>query len=234
LERCGEAVVFPKLKIAFIYFAGLLGGIFSYFYFSIWTFKTMLFMLPFGIIAVVIANMINKRGITLKGAFTHTLIFTALVLLMLGAFRSDIIGFQKRVPALDDIASVTVIPDRYYGYRTDNDLEKCEITDAEDIKKVMIFHTHNTEKDLANQKSLPSYVEISYTLKNGHTLKRGYYVNFTEEKEYFESIADLEQVKGILYPIYTNENMEIENICLHNFMYDVTFYPNNEITKKTN
>ena len=171
LERCGEAVVFPKLKIVFIYFAGLLGGIFSYFYFSIWNFKTLLFMLPFGIVAVIVANMINKRGVTLKGAVSHTVIFTAFVLFLLGAFRSDIIGFQKRVPAPENIESVTVIPDRYYAYRGIDDFEKCVITDKEDIKKITAYHAYNTEKAL-DRKSMPRYVEISYKLKNGRTLLR--------------------------------------------------------------
>lgn len=232
LERCGEAVVFPKLKTVFIYFAGLLGGIFSYFYFSIWNFKTLLFMLPFGIIAVIIANMINKRGITLKGAAFHTVIFTAFILFLLGAFRSDIIGFEKRIPNLENIESVTVIPDHYYGYRTDNDLAKYAITDIDDIKKVTAYHAHNTEKDLADTKSMPSYVEISYRLKSGRTLKRGYYVNFAEEKEYFESVADIEQVKGVLYPVYKAEKLQIVNIDLHNFMDNLMLYPNNELTKK--
>ncbi|MBR4723607.1 MAG: ABC transporter permease [Clostridia bacterium] len=231
LERCGEAVVFPKLKIVFIYFAGLLGGIFSYFYFSIWNFKTLLFMLPFGIVAVIVANMINKRGVTLKGAVSHTVIFTAFVLFLLGAFRSDIIGFQKRVPAPENIESVTVIPDRYYAYRGIDDFEKCVITDKEDIKKITAYHAYNTEKAL-DRKSMPSYVEISYKLKNGRTLKRGYYVNFTEEKEHFESVAGIEQVKKALYPIYKAENLQIVNIDLHNFMDNITLYPNNEITKK--
>ena len=42
LERCGEAIVFPVLKTLFVYLAGLLGGIFSYFYFNIWDFRSLI------------------------------------------------------------------------------------------------------------------------------------------------------------------------------------------------
>lgn len=232
LERSGEAVVFPKLKIAFIYFAGLLGGIFSYFYFSIWSFKSLLFMLPFGIAAVIIANMINKRGITLKGALTHTIIFTAFVFIMLGAFRFDIIGFEKRIPGIDNIQSVTVVPDRYYGYRTDDNLRKYTITDKSDMAKITAYHEYNIAREKGGNDVLPTNVEISYTLANGRTLKRGYNVNFVDDKEYFEPVADLEQVKRLLYPIYKAENVQIVNIDLHNFLDSVMIYPNNPIAEK--
>ncbi len=231
LERCGEAVVFPKAKIFFIYFAGLLGGIFSYFYFSIWSFKSLLFMLPFGILAVIIANMINRRGITLKGALTHTVIFTALVLFMLGAFRSDIIGFEKRMPDTENIASVTVLPDRYYYSRT-KDMQKYEITDKSDIEKVKEFHGHNIEKGENDGAVLPSSVQISYKLENGRTITRAYNVNFAEEKEYFGAIADLTQTKMMLYPIYNAEDIQIKSVDLHNFMESLILYPDNEITDK--
>ena len=229
LERCGEAVVFPKLKIAFIYFAGLLGGIFSYFYFSIWNYKSLLFMLPFGIIAVIIANMINRRSITIRGALGHTLIFSAFILVMLCAFRYDITGFEKRIPLPQNVEGVTVIPDRYFAYTADEDIEKYAITKAEDIAKVTAYHRHNTESEAEDN---PSNVEISYKLKNGRTLKRAYSVNFHKEKEYFESIADLEQVKNLLYPIYKAYDFEMVNIELHNFMCNVTLYPNNPVTGK--
>lgn len=232
LERCGEAVVFPKLKIAFIYFAGLLGGIFSYFYFSIWDFTTLLFMLPFGIIAVIIANMINKRGITLKGAFLHTVVFTAFVLLLLGAFRFDIIGFQKRIPTLENIESVTVIPDRYYRNRIDDEASKYAITDSEDIEKVTAYHAHNIENSSLSQPSMPNYCELSYKLKNGRTLKRGYCVNFADDKESFESVAALEQIKKSLYPIYNSEYPQLIRIDLYNFIDSLIFYPNSDITEK--
>ena len=231
LERVGEAIVFPKLKIAFIYFAGLLGGIFSYFYFSIWTFKTLLFMLPFGIVAVIIANMINKRCVTLKGAFLHTAIYTAFVLLLLGSFRLDIIGFQKRIPLPENIESVTVLTDRYY-YQTDYDSEKYMITADNDIEKVIDYHKFNTDKSISDTESNPSNISISYKLKNGRTLKRGYRVNLVDDKEYFEPIADLEQMKMLLYPIYKSDNTEIINIDLHNFMDNVILYPNNSMTEK--
>ncbi|MBR4720663.1 MAG: hypothetical protein IK057_02750 [Clostridia bacterium] len=230
LERVGEAIVFPKLKVAFIYFAGLLGGIFSYFYFSIWNFKTLLFMLPFGIVAIIIANMINRRGVTLKGALFHTAIYTASVLLLLGAFRSDIIGFQKRVPSLDKIESVTVAPDYYYRYRIDDNAEKYLITSKEDIEKVTAYHTYKTETGTLS--SMPNYFEISYKLKNGRTLKRGYQSNFVNEKEYLESVVNLEQVKMLLYPIYKAENLQLVNMDLHNALDTVMIYPNNPVSDK--
>ena len=187
-------------------------------------------MLPFGIASVIVANMINRRGITLKGAFRHTIIFTALVLFMLGAFRSDIIGFEKRIP--ENIVSVTVFPDRYYSYQQREDMQKYEITDKDDIAKVTAFHGHSIEKGWNDEGALPSNVQISYKLSNGRTLKRAYNVNFTEEKEYFEAVADLEQTKMLLYPIYNAENIQVTSIDLHNFAGNLTLYPNNDMTGK--
>jgi len=233
LERCGEAVVFPKLKIAFIYFAGLLGGIFSYFYFSIWNFKTLLFMLPFGIIAVIIANMINRRSVTLKGAFSHTVIFTVLVLCFLGAFRFDIIGFEKRVPLPQNIESVTVLPDRYYAYRNADNFEKLAITDKEDIEKVRAYHIINTASHLQDTESMPNYLKISYKLKNGRTLTRGYCTDYLSERDRdFEAVSNIEQVKKSVYPIYKNDNLEIVNINLNNFLASSMIYPDNPIADK--
>ncbi len=232
LERCGEAVVFPKLKIGFVYFAGLLGGIFSYFYFSIWEYKSLLFVLPFGIAAVIIANMINRRAVTLKGSTKHIVIYTALILLMLGSFRSDIIGFEKRIPDTDKITSVSVLPDRYYTRRFQDNSDFYKITKDEDIKKVIEYHRHNISKTMEDMQFMPNNVEITYTLKNGRTVKRAYAVNFSEEKEYFEEIADLTQIKMVLYPIYNADNLEVLNIDLHNSLTDEIIYPNNPMSKE--
>ncbi|MBR4173322.1 MAG: hypothetical protein IKR46_03015, partial [Clostridia bacterium] len=228
LERCGEAVVFPKLKTFFIYFAGLMGGIFSYFYFSIWSFKSIIFMLPFGIAAVIVANMINKRGITLKGALSHTLIFTACVLVILGAFHFDITGFEKRIPG--NIESVTVIPDRYSRYMDEDTLKNYVITDVDDIEKVVTYHRSKIEGEHSEDGYLPSNVDILYKLKNGRTLKRTYEVNFADEKEFFESVAKIDKVKSVLYPIYDMpSDIEIVNIYLNNFLSSAYFYPDGKI-----
>lgn len=236
LERCGEAVVFPKLKTLFVYFAGLLGGIFSYFYFSIWQLTSLAFMLPFGIVAVIIANMINRRGITLKGALKHTLIFTVSVLCLLCAFRYDITGFEKRIPALDNIESVTVFADRYSIYFLNNGSDssaatgKYDITDKDDIKMITEYHRHNTTAEKNTDE--PHNIEISYKLKNGRSLVRNYNVNLILEKEYFENIAALRQVKMALYPVYKNEDIKIVSIDLYNSLNSELFYPDNPIFDK--
>ena len=229
LERCGEAVVFPKLKVVFTYFAGLLGGIFSYFYFSIWNFKSLLFMLPFGISAIIIANMVNRRGITLKGALKHSLIFTAFVLILMGCFHFDIIGFETRIP--ENIENVTVMFDRYTANSLNTDIAKYEITDKNDIEKVTAYHRYNIDR-AHSEDTLPSYIELNYTLENGRTLKRAYNVDFIGDKAQFEEISEFEQIKKLLYPIYKAEDLKIVNVELNNFLGSSIFYPNGKDTQK--
>lgn len=228
LERCGEAVVFPKVKIAFVYFAGLLGGIFSYFYFSIWNFKSILFMLPFGLAAVIIANMINRRSITIKGALLHSMIFTVLVILLLEGFSMDVTGFEKRIPDIEKVDSVTVIPDTYYNPGSDENDTAYNITDIDDIKTVAAYHRYCIDEKTIDDKNKPSHVTVSYNLKSGRTLKRIYSANFVDEKEYFEEVAGLEQVKKRMYPIYNAKGINIVDVDIHNFLNNFTLYPNDE------
>ena len=233
LERCGEAIVFPVLKTLFVYLAGLLGGIFSYFYFSIWSFRSLAFMLPFGIVAIIIANMINRRGVTLKGAFKHILIFTALVFISIGALKVDIIGFERRIPSIDKVESVTVFPDMSYRhFNVRRKIGRYGITDTEDIKKVMDYHRHSIETGNTDRINLPNNVEITYKLKNGRTLKRLYNVNLWNEKEYFESVLSLDKVKKVLYPTYKGTNLKYVSINLYNFMDNLLVYPDNPLFDK--
>lgn len=244
LERSGEALVFKGAKICLIYAGAILGGIISYWYFSIWFDKSIFFMLPFGIIAVIIANMVNKRGITLRGAFGHIGIFALFVLVLFAGFKYDITGFEKRIPGAENIESVKITSgnpyiidnDAFTSYDENGRAEKYKsapdfaITDREDIKSVCNYHRFKAEE--AKRDNSSGSIRIEYTLKNGKRLTRSYSFEKNADKEYFKPIAATDTLKRQRYLLYQNSfaNITSVEICSSPLTAEPsdTIYPEND------
>lgn len=229
LERNGEAFVFKTSKNIFVAAAALFGGIFSYWYFSIWFKENIFWMLPFGLIALIIANMVNKRSLTLKGVPLYAGIFLACVLIVFGGFKFDILGYQNRVPDINRVLSVSINKNDYalaagYDPKTGSELfeknpEKAEITAHEDILKVINFHNYRIKNryDISHRNS----INIDYTLKNGRHLKRYYYFDHNADKEYTEPVSKIDKwVKNRYFP-YENANAKITSFVIGSMLQNV-------------
>ena len=235
LEKNGEAFVFTSVKNIFVGAAALLGGIFSYWYFMIWFNANILFMLPFGIIALIIANMINKKRLTLKGSALYAGIFIIFVLALSGSFKLDVFGYQNRVPDINKVMSVTINENEYFNIQGsspvvsyepkegkelyEKNAEKYEIKKREDIEKIIAFHKYRTKNHHGNKAQ--NSITLNYTLRNGRHLKRSYFFNHDEDKQYVEPLSNIEAWVKQRYVPYEKKNVNINTITVGTLMQNL-------------
>lgn len=230
LEKNGEAIVFNKAKVFFLYLVAFLCGIFSYWYFSSLLGNSVLWMLPFGLAGIIAANMINRKQVTLKGFAKPAIIYAAAVLILFGAFKADITGFERRVPKAENVEEVFVsapmLENNYsvrgavYSYREyyDEQISNYSIKGTEEIEKVLALHQYKTENREAS-KGQAYYVNFEYKLKNGRTLKRGYTIYKFDEKGLAEDVFMLEDMKAKRYHNYKDATIKYQHISItHDFV----------------
>ena len=230
LEKNGEAIVFNRAKVFFLYLVAFLCGILSYWYFSSLLGYSVLWMLPFGLAGIIAANMINKKQVTLKGFVKPALIYTVAVVIIFLGFKFDITGFEKRLPEADDVkevyVSVPMIENTYsvrgatYGYREAYEKEKAEIsiTDKEEIEKVIGLHSHKIA-NRGKRATSEFNTTIKYKLKNGRTLERGYIVY--RDDNFAADVFMFENMKAKRYHPYKDESVKYQHITIsHDFVKD--------------
>ena len=225
LEKSGETNVFAVTKTLLIYFAAIIGGTIGYWYFKAFWSESLLFLIPFGIIGIIAANMINRKSVTLKGALTHSLIFACGVLLIFGAFKTDLFGYERRVPLSDKVSYAEVdlggrIYDRVeYSNSGERILPKnipdFKITDKNDIEKVRSLH----KEIISERDTSGASVTIKYRLENGKEMLRKYNIDIEKAKEYLEPVASLEQVKKKVFSFYKRDDAEIESFYIASGFY---------------
>ncbi len=229
LENTAEVIAFPKLKPVFVYGVSLCMGLVGYFYLAgIADIKSMFFILPFGILGLVIANMIAKKAFTLKGGIKPAvaLLISALAFVLL--FELDITGFEKRVPKVIDVESVSVTRrsvDVLTQTRAINGAQKIErgsyvpnLYDADDIENVIKFHSGKTT-DKADRRDQIDPIYITYNLKNGKTLVRQYSVNLRNEQELLKPIMETEEYKRGIFPVISGETENVETVSIEDARY---------------
>ncbi len=179
------------------------------------------------LITHIIADVIYSRGFKgLKKSFVYYGAFAALFLIAYLPLSFGFFGYDTRIPATSDVASVSFnsnyASDNYYT--TYNGTAKVldekgnaiatiegKLTSSENIEKIRTFHQIIT--DAYKQKSYPyrintsggGRVTITYHLKNGHTLTRSYSSydildNNSNVQEYNMKLTNTEEYKasGIL------------------------------------
>ena len=230
LEKNGEAVVFNKAKVFFLYLVAFLCGILSYWYFSSLLGKSVLWMLPFGLAGIIGANMINRKQVTLKGFVKPAIFYIVAVAVLFVAFKVDITGFERRVPKAENVeevyVSVPMVENNYsvrgavYSYREyyDEQILNHSIKGTDEISKVIALHQYKTENRKLS-KGNSYFVNLEYKLKNGKTLKRGYTVNKFDEKGLAEDVFMLEDMKAKRYHKYEDETIKYQYISVnHDFV----------------
>lgn len=214
LENTAEVIAFPKLKPVFVYGVAVCLGMCGYFYLNaIFEAESLLWILPFGILGLIIANMIAKKTLTVKGIVkpTMALVITAIALVYI--FQLDLTGFESRIPDFEKIESVSVTEmplENIWRERTLNGTKQIErktyipeLSNEKDIKNVIALHEYKVE-NREDGKNMLDTVFINYNLKNGKTLSRQYLVNYKEDKELLKPIIGTKEYKNYKFPVTLN------------------------------
>ena len=204
LENHGEVIAFPKLKPVFVYGVALCAGFLGFAYiYALTEIANLLFMIPFGIVGLMIANFIAKKAFTMKGTLFPTSAFLLSVLVLICVFAMDITGYESRIPDADDVESVIVSDRNYYDqtfYRYVTEKEYIPVlTEKKDIENALAFHQHKI--DAPSEETAYNNIYVTYHLKNGKTMHRTYPVNFRDEAEFLKPIMETEENRKERFPI---------------------------------
>jgi len=210
LENYGEVLAFNSLKPLFVFCAAVCSGMLGYIYFKelVGSKSTLMIfaMIPFGFIGLVIAHMLAKKAFTLKGILKYIFLYTGFVCAVFSAVKYDITGFEKYIPPVEEIESVSIVyPNSVTSHIYHegeqvvyNEVYDPKFTDAEDIANVVALHNYKIINRQSSGRSLP----IIYTLKDGSKVYRAYSINFEEDKDICAPVYASDVYKKFKYPVY--------------------------------
>lgn len=242
LEANGEALVFKPLKTVFNYVLGGLFGIMGYWYFGNFFPASPLFLLPFGIVGVIIANMLNKKAVTLKGFLKPSVIFSICILILFSVIKYDLTGFERRIPSDDEIKSVTAsFRNGYFRvmaytnsgipmYCKDEN-KRYEITDKDEFIKATKYHKHKIENRISNDENF-NIITITYTLENGKTLTRKYKFDYFNDEAMVTDLIMSDQLKAERYPFYNLEGIEVTRLQVNDILGKLEITPDDDTFDK--
>ncbi len=226
LENHSEIVAFPKLRPVFIYGAGICCGCVGFAYFNgIWGTENALLLIPFGILGIIIAQMIVKKSFKVPEVYKPILGYSAFILVIFVIFTFDLTGYEHRIPQLDDVEYVTFFQEgindgRYSEYWARNGREyrpkypySPDIKDKETIEDVIWLHKCMTDiKDTKYDRN--DIVYLTYHLTNGKTLKRQYNVNMVIHKDLLEPIVETDVIRQKYFPVLRNDEHTVQNMSI--------------------
>ncbi len=212
IELAGDLIAFPGIRRAVIFICGILAGMCAYLIFG-----GNLFMFAlFGVICTVLVNFAVRKKFTVKGTITPSLAVVCAALVIFCIFRFDLTGFERRIPELSDIESISFHSG--YGQYRENSLVRVSdsktiifealhepITEAQDIEKVRTLHAKLLENKNFYSTEQSSTWRIEYKLKNGKTISRRYKVYEEKDKAEFAPVVALRSVKLSEYPILSDK-----------------------------
>lgn len=216
LENNSLVTAFKSLNPVFTYGVAIYGGLLGAFYigavadiFSLW------FAIPFGILGIVVAKMLITKTFKPKNIVKPSLIFAVIIAVLYTIFGLDITGYEKRIPDINEIASVDISGrfgdyERYAYYEDERYLvapeaiEKTELTDKSDIEKVVKLHKSIVDEPYRTDYE-QAYLPVCYRLKNGKVLVREYwYTPTSAQKEMRFEIDDIQIVKAYKLPLISD------------------------------
>jgi len=203
-ESHGEVITFKWLTPVFIGIIATLASGLGYVYASeIFDTDTLFSLLPFGIFGTVVAYMIYKKSLMIKGLIKPILIYILSALVFIGIVEFDITGFEKRIPKTEDIKSVSITS---YGSGI-----APMFTDTADIEQVEILHKYLVEqgkRDTDNRRNML----ISYKLKNNKTLLRNYEIDLDIDEKFLKPLFETEEYKKAYFTTLSKKNNSFTEI----------------------
>ena len=189
METAGDIVAVKVMRPVFKYgvsvCAGLALGIFSATVLSLGDSEPVLMaaILIWGIIGYFVAQMLLDKSFRVFKKWKGAAAVTAAFLIMFAFIAFDVTGYESRVPVLNEVESVEISGLTAYPWDAASSLYEVDLTDPDDIAKVIALHEaivnlgENGEAD-GDSYYTPNTRHMSftvyYTLKNGKVLTRKY------------------------------------------------------------
>ncbi len=221
-ESHGEVIAFRWLTPVFVAIIAILASGVGYLYAdAVFDMNSLLMMLPFGIFGTGIAHMISKKSLDFKGCVKPIIIYSVCALAFCGVIHYDLTGYEKRIPSLDSIESVSVNNHAVYTEPT--------FTDKEDLQNIVNLHTYLTQNKDSN--SYNSSISIIYNLKNGKTLSREYPLDMTRDEAVLKPIYETDEFRKGYFKLIEDGEKEIRYAEISDrrlFEGSIMLYPTGE------
>lgn len=216
LEAASNAVAFkhlqPILKYGMTFCCMLVGGM----YFRGPEYGIYWVVLGYAIaslIGYIIAEIILTKSLKIFRNIKGYFIYAGIIALLVIGINSDIIGYEKRMPALENIESIYM--DNGFYYLNNNEDKQVHLYfEEQNLNNIVKLHN----KLIADKKTLKYYsnlrfqVALSYNLKNGKQIKRQYNIPEGVYKEYLKPIYESKEYKIMHSRILSTDYSSIDKI----------------------
>ncbi len=223
LENATQSIAFGKMRNVFKYGVTfcfmLLGGV--YFQQTQQTTSWVIFgYLAGSLIGYVVAETVLQKSLgffkELK-SFKGYAVFGAIMVILMVGIRFDLIGYEKKLPPLDEVQQV-YFSDSYYIYNNNEKYQTDSFSDQNNIQHIYQLHQKLIKDKEINyltkgQKQKRNAVFI-YQLSDGTTMTRDYEITYDEYANYLKPIYQSEEYKKIHYDILEVNPADVEKITL--------------------
>lgn len=216
MERAGDVVVWAGLRPVFRYgvalCAGLALGSLTRLVLNLGQLGLAFAVLLWGVVGCFVAQMFLTKSVRVlrywKGAGAVALTFAA----MFAVMTFDLTGYENRVPATDEVASVTISGLNSYPVDTATNFHNIETRDPQAISLITQLH-----QQLVNQRNtLDEYHDdstrwdVTYTLSNGTRFTRSYTI--------YPNRADLAQAGTVTQ--LANQLINDKKLMIQSYEFD--------------
>lgn len=223
LETAGDIVAVKIMRPVFKYgvaaCAGLFIGLMMYEMFGFGQLGLMIAVILWGIVGYFVAQMLLDKSVRVFKKWKGALGVTVALLLLFAVIGFDLTGYETRVPAVNEVQSVTVNGPYGYPYDSGSGLE-ATLTDPEDIADVIALHQTIVKygedgEAYENEYSGWNNFRVTYTLKSGVRIRRSYYVRFGSDLNALgQTLLDKEQVRRQTYGLDRLEGCELKSATI--------------------
>lgn len=224
IEAATEAIAFKNLNYIFKYSTTFCTMLVCGVYLSSTqnrSFTWLLFGFLIGsFIGYFTSEMLIKKSLWIFNNFKGYALYLLIIVLLLTGLKFDIIGYQNRIPELNNISYISM---DYYGQYSTQNIEKYSFKTQTSFTLIRKLHKQIIkDKNRSSKNTSTEY--FTYKLKNGKTLSRSYSINRKDYIAFLKPLSESEEYKRIYNQAYTLSPTDVDKI---------TISPNNKSTYVT-
>lgn len=180
------------------------------------------------LVVYIIKELISKKHIKALLNGKRYYIMSLIVVIAVVLLSSDLFGYEKKVPDLEDVEYVT------YTLTYPNEIEEIELSSEENINDIIEKHKNfilekNEIKNITSNEYTKVYLQ--YKLKNGERIIRSYDTILTIDEPMFKTEEYIKQKYAYMFD--NKENIDILKIAgkynNRTFIFEANKYENTEI-----
>jgi ABC-2 type transport system permease protein len=192
-----------------------------------------------GLLGYCISDMIAYKSFYFYKRWKGLCVFGLVFLMVLGIVRFDILGYEKYVPAQNEVKAVIVSNLVADGYgHVEGDLNIPGMTLPENIDKVRELHRQiisreqenkAMERSLRKEPTMGKYeaeftqrrivsLNLTYVLQNGSRVSRVYRIDINSYRQNLSQVFNTQEAKKSMYSRFLQINTDkLDQINIHNY-----------------